>query len=203
MSGPASALHCAAVRTHGPDPRDAARTVGGPDSTLRRHRRIRLLVGRVAVWALAAYLLIPWIAKIYRRSQGAFTPIKRVSITADGYPGDPVNIAVDSVLRRPDETKDGRPVHFGSATFDERVGLRHATGQVTHHIGPDVEAERDRIAAEPTGAGRALSECEVCGFHKQRSGRDGGDDPWHTDGRPGVVVLRAAVAAAKGSSSGQ
>ena len=38
---------------------------------------------------------------------------------------------------------DGRPVWLGSITFDRGVGLSHDTGQVTHHIGPDIDAERD------------------------------------------------------------
>ena len=39
---------------------------------------------------------------------------------------------------------DGRPLWLGSVTFDRGgVGLSHDTGQVTHHIGPDIDAERD------------------------------------------------------------
>src|SRR5262245_10208657 len=35
--------------------------------------------------------------------------------------------------------QEGRPVWLGSATFDRDVGLSRYTGQVTHHIAPDVE----------------------------------------------------------------
>src|SRR5258707_2466444 len=38
---------------------------------------------------------------------------------------------------------DGRPVWLGSGTFDRGVGLSHDTGQVTHHIGPDIDPDRD------------------------------------------------------------
>ena len=147
--------------------------------------------------------------------------VDRITHTADGHPGDPLNIAmvateeeliramvaigwypansitfesslrivVDSVLRRPDdeapvsslylfgrkqdlafeqpvgnsprqrhhvrfwrsaEKEDDRPLWFGAATFDRSVGLSHTTGEVTHHIGPDVDAERDRIANNST-----------------------------------------------------
>ena len=89
-----------------------------------------------------------------------------------------------------DKLKDGRPVWFGSATFDERVGLSHATGQVTHHIGPDVDAERDLIMAGLQKAGRAQDEYYVNGFHPEHEGRNGGGDPWRTDGRLGAVVLK-------------
>ena len=91
---------------------------------------------------------------------------------------------------RRDKLKDGRPVWFGSATFDERVGLSHANGQVTHHIGPDVDAERDLIMAGLQKAGWAQDEYYVNGFHKERQGRNGGGDLWRTDGRLGAVVLK-------------
>jgi len=38
---------------------------------------------------------------------------------------------------------DGRPLWVGSATYDKKVGLSHTTGQITHHIAADVDAERD------------------------------------------------------------
>lgn len=88
-----------------------------------------------------------------------------------------------------DQTHDGRPVWFGSATFDERVGLSHTTGQITHHIGPDVDAERDRIMKEIQQAGWAEETYYEPGFQPNLSGKNGGGDPWRTDGRLGVVLL--------------
>src|SRR5260221_2036036 len=49
---------------------------------------------------------------------------------------------------------DGRPVWLGSITFDRGVGLSHDTGQVTHHIGPNVDAERDLLMRDLRTAGR-------------------------------------------------
>ncbi len=94
-----------------------------------------------------------------------------------------------------DQQQDGKPVWFGSATFDERVGLSYTTGQVTHHIGPDIDAERDRIATELTQAGCASAVAWVDGFHSELSGRNGGGDPWHTEGRLAEVVLQPCAAA--------
>ena len=88
-----------------------------------------------------------------------------------------------------DQFKDGRAVWFGSATFDERVGLSHTTGEVTHHIAPDVDAERDLIMRGLAQAGWAEREYFIDGFHKHLEGRNGGGDLWRTDGRLGVVVL--------------
>ena len=89
-----------------------------------------------------------------------------------------------------EKTDDGRPVWFGAATYDERVGLSYTTGQVTHHIGPDVDAERDRIAAELSRLGCVAGVRWIDGFHAVREGRNGGGDPWRTDGRLAVVELR-------------
>ena len=42
-----------------------------------------------------------------------------------------------------DKLYEGRPTWIGAATFDERVGFSHTTGQITHHISPDVDTERN------------------------------------------------------------
>jgi LssY C-terminus len=89
-----------------------------------------------------------------------------------------------------DRLEDGREVWFGAATYDERVGLSHTTGQVTHHIGPDIDAERDRILSQLQQAGLASEVYWMPRFHTELHGRNGGGDPWHTDGRLGVAVLR-------------
>ncbi|MGA7213459.1 MAG: LssY C-terminal domain-containing protein [Terrimicrobiaceae bacterium] len=89
-----------------------------------------------------------------------------------------------------DKLKDGRPVWFGSATFDERVGLSHTTGQITHHTGPDVDAERNLIMQGLQKAGRGQDEYFVGGFQQPPEGRNGGGDPWRTDGRLGAIVLK-------------
>ena len=52
---------------------------------------------------------------------------------------------------------DGRPVWLGSITFDRGVGLSHDTGQVTHHIGPDIDAERDLLMHDLRDGGNGRS----------------------------------------------
>lgn len=87
------------------------------------------------------------------------------------------------------EDASGRPAWIGAVTFDERVGFSHTTGQITHHIAPDVDAERDRLfqQLEQTGL---LAETEVISdFHTVREGRNGGGDPWRTDGALFVGVI--------------
>jgi hypothetical protein len=87
-----------------------------------------------------------------------------------------------------DETS-GRPVWIGSASYDERVGLSHTTGQITHHIAPDVDAERDHLFENLEHTGQLLEEYSVDDFHQVREGRNGGGDRWHTDGKLRVGII--------------
>lgn len=84
---------------------------------------------------------------------------------------------------------DERPGWFGSATYDERVGLSQTTGQVTHHIAPDIDTERDHLIRDLQGTGELAEVYAVDGFHNPHEGRNGGGDPWHTDGNLAVAVL--------------
>lgn len=88
--------------------------------------------------------------------------------------------------------EDGRPVWIGSASFDERVGLSHTTGQITHHIAPDVDIERDHLAANLEQTDGLADTYKVPGFHKVLEGRNGGGDPWRTDGDlwVGIIAVR-------------
>ncbi|MES2661294.1 MAG: LssY C-terminal domain-containing protein [Verrucomicrobiota bacterium] len=87
------------------------------------------------------------------------------------------------------ELKDGRPLWLGSATHDIGVELSRTTGQVTHHIAPDVDAERDMLISELTAAEHVLETTWIDGYQTVQQGRNGGGDPWHSDGRLPVVKL--------------
>jgi len=91
-----------------------------------------------------------------------------------------------------DQPYEGRTAWFGAATFDTGVGLSHTTGQVTHHIAPDIDAERDRLLAGLQQAVAVQTVQWIDDFHTELEGRNGGGDPWHTDGRLAVVLLRSA-----------
>jgi len=96
-------------------------------------------------------------------------------------------------LWRTGEEDEGRPVWIGAASYDERVGLSRTTGQVTHHIAPDVDAERDRLIADLEATGKLSETYEVPGFHKQLKGTNGGGDPWFTNGALAVAVIEPAT----------
>ena len=96
---------------------------------------------------------------------------------------------------RADELMDGRQLWLGAATFDRGVGLSHLTGQITHHIGPDVDAERDRVIGDLRRAGQLLTVFQVTGVGPKWHGRNGGGDPYYTDGEMNVGVLKLTGAA--------
>ena len=238
--------------------------MGTPSGRSRHWKRVVVVgVALLAVYLLGAYVLMPAGWKRYVKRHPALDDVPRITHTADGVPGDPLNVALigtetelkrimvaakwypadpltfrscleiaeATVLKRPydaapvsnlylfgrkedlafeqpvgDDPRqrhhvrfwrtpkadpDGRPVWVGSAVYDQHVGLSRRTGQVTHVTAADVDAERDYLfrCLEQTGG---LSERYVVdGFHQQREGRNGGGDPWHTDGRLFVGIIAA------------
>ena len=84
---------------------------------------------------------------------------------------------------------DARPLWLGSASFDRGVGLSHDTGQITHHIGPDLDAERGFVIRDLTSAGWVRSTREIPGSGATKDGRNGGGDLFFTDGKCLVGVL--------------
>jgi hypothetical protein len=241
-------------------------TPAGPARAEPRRRRryvyhsVGGLVAVLGLYPISAYVLIPMAWSHFARHP-ALDDAPRITHTASGIPGDPLNIALvgsedalvramlaagwhgadpitfrstlritrSTLLNRPydeapvsnlylwDRKQDlafqqgvdgssrqrhhvrfwraaevddlGRPLWFGAATFDTRVGLSHTTGQVTHHIGADVDAERDQLLSDLQAAGHADEILWIDGFHARRAGRNGGGDAYHTDGRLPLVML--------------
>jgi hypothetical protein len=216
------------------------------------------------VYLIAAYALLPGLWRWHYRRHPSLANVPGVARTANGIPGDPLNVALvgteaevahimlaaewypadpitfrsslkiaaASVLRRPyddapvsnlylwnrkqdlayqqpvgnDPRKrhhvrfwrgeklepDGRSLWVGSATYDIKVGLSHTTGQVTHHIDADVDAERDHLFRTLERTGDLVEVYTETGFHQKRTGRNGGGDPWHTDGDLRVGLIGTA-----------
>jgi hypothetical protein len=229
-----------------------------------RRRLVRAglaLLSGLAVYALAAYLIIPalWHIEILRHP--ALRGAPRLTHTAAGSPGDPLNIALVAterelvnamlkavwhpadpitldtglrmagsvVFRRPygeapvsplylwgrredlafeqavgddparrhpvrfwrsgEADGTGRPLWLGAATYDAGVGFSHTTGQITHHIAPDVDAERDKLIADLHRAGQLSQVVWLDQSHQVLRGYNGGGDPYDTDGRLAVGVI--------------
>ncbi len=83
---------------------------------------------------------------------------------------------------------EGRPVWLGDAAFDRGVGVSRYTGAVTHHIAPDIDAERATLVSDVEAAGMATAKYQVTGVGPTLAGRNGGGDPYYTDGE--VWILR-------------
>jgi hypothetical protein len=92
--------------------------------------------------------------------------------------------------------KGGVPLWIGAATFDRSVGISHRTGQVTHHIAPDVDTERDGLVADLSKAGQVVRLFQVTGIGATLLGRNGGGDRYYTDGELSVGILASGQARA-------
>lgn len=88
------------------------------------------------------------------------------------------------------DAEGDRPALFlGAASFDRGVGFSHLTGQITHHIAPDVDAERAFLMDSLAGAGQLAVSYFIPGSGATLAGRNGGGDPYVTDGDVLVGVL--------------
>ena len=88
-----------------------------------------------------------------------------------------------------DQGEEGRAVWLGAVTYDRGVGFSHHDGRITHHIGRDIDAERDMLIADLTAAQAVVSLYEVTGIGPTFDGRNGGGDLYYTDGEIKIAVL--------------
>lgn len=240
------------------DGRDAAKSVSRRRRLLVRTLKILALL--VIAWLLLAYLILPALWRHYEHHP-ALESAPKTTRTAQGIPGDPLNVGligterevvramlgsgwdaadpvtlksslgiVRSVLRdRPyvhapvsslfvfgrkqdlafekpagksashrhhvrfwksDEYgRGGTPLWIGAVTYDRSVGLSHRTGQITHHIGADIDAERDGLFSDLGKHGWLTEVFQVTGVGATLTGRNGGGDRYFTDGELTIGVL--------------
>jgi hypothetical protein len=98
-----------------------------------------------------------------------------------------------------DEGEEQRPVWLGAATFDRGVGVSHYTGAITHHIDPDIDAERKLLATDLESAGMVEAKYQVTGVGPTMTGRNGGGDLYYTDGEVWILRLVEAVESRMGA----
>ncbi len=219
-------------------------------------------VGLLLLYLLVAYVMAPVAWTRYTHRHPRLDDVPGITQTADGIPGDPINVALigtelelkksmlaakwypadpltfrscleiadATVLKRPYDdapvsslylfrrkedlafeqpvgdnprhrhhvrfwhaqraAADGRPVWVGSAVYDQRVGVSRTTGQITHVTAPDVDAERDYLFRCLEQTGDLAETYVVKNFHAILQGRNGGGDPWHTDGSLFVGIIK-------------
>ncbi len=98
-------------------------------------------------------------------------------------------------LWKSEESFDGRPVWLCAATFDRSVGISHKTGAITHHISPDIDQQRDRIIQDLQKAGQLSDFYSQDGIGPTKSGKNGGGDPYFTDGMMTIGILAVNTSA--------
>lgn len=87
-------------------------------------------------------------------------------------------------------SEDGRPFWIGAATYDAGVGFSHLNGTVTHHTASDIDSEREYIFDCIEKANGFSTTYTIVGFQTELAGKNGGGDPWQTDGSLWVGVLK-------------
>lgn len=85
-----------------------------------------------------------------------------------------------------------KPYWVGSASFDRSVGFSRYTGQILHHIDPDLDAERDRLFDNLIRAGHLSDIYRVSGIGPTLNGRNGEGDWYYTDGDVLIGILKPA-----------
>jgi hypothetical protein len=87
--------------------------------------------------------------------------------------------------------RQGEPLWLGAATYDERVEISRTTGGVTHKISADIDQERNKVVTDAHKSGILTGFYWIDQFHRERQGRNGGGDPYFTDGRLAVGIIEA------------
>ena len=227
-------------------------------------KRVRLwlvnFVLAILAYGVVAYALLPLLWRHYEHQQGlASKPM--ITETADGIPGDPLNvglvgeeaelhrimlaadwhpadpitlrtsiaIAGSVVLDRPYEAApvstllyagrrqdfafekpigssanrrhhvrlwlvlakgdEGRPVWLGAATRDLGVGFSHYTGEITHHIAADIDAERNALLADLAASRMVTALYKISGVGPTLFGVNGEGDNYFNDGELRFAVI--------------
>jgi hypothetical protein len=91
--------------------------------------------------------------------------------------------------RTDDTDEDGRPIWYGAATYDIGVKLNKRVIQPTHRIEEDVDKERDKLVEDWKETGHLADLQWVPDFHSTLQGKNGGNDPWRTDGRLVLAII--------------
>lgn len=82
-----------------------------------------------------------------------------------------------------------RPLWLGAATYDRDVGVSRRTGEVIHHIAPDIDAERDTLVADLSRAEQLTQVFQVTGLGPTLFGHNGDGDRYYTDGEMTITTV--------------
>lgn len=79
---------------------------------------------------------------------------------------------------------DGRPIWEATASYDDGIELAPTTKLPTHHVAPDIDAERAYITASLGVGGRLIP------LTHPQMGMNSGGDGFFTDGKAELILLR-------------
>ncbi|HEX2479552.1 MAG TPA: LssY C-terminal domain-containing protein, partial [Geminicoccaceae bacterium] len=65
---------------------------------------------------------------------------------------------------------------------------------ITHHIAPDIDADRDQLMAGLAKAGQLAGRYQWPGIGATQDGRNAGNDRYYTDGMIAVGILKPGPA---------
>jgi hypothetical protein len=88
------------------------------------------------------------------------------------------------------ETIDGKPLWVGSATHDSGFEKDQRNGNVTHHIDPNIDEERDFIEQGFADAGVITGAAYVTPANPLKTALTATGGSFHSDGRIVVMALR-------------
>ncbi|HEY5290476.1 MAG TPA: LssY C-terminal domain-containing protein [Caulobacteraceae bacterium] len=94
-----------------------------------------------------------------------------------------------------DGSDPARPLWLGADSFDRGVGFSHYTLRVTHHIDPDLDTEREFLAAALVRTGHVIDDYQVSGVGPMVRGHNGGGDAYFTDGEVEIEQLISGCSA--------
>jgi hypothetical protein len=105
-------------------------------------------------------------------------------------------------LWRVGKAEGDKTLWIGAASYDLWVGLSHFTGEVMHHIDPDVDQERERLLSDLQRAGAVAGLSHLAKYRAAGAGRNGGGDRYVSDGSLGIAVLKSAPGPAYAPAAG-
>lgn len=88
-----------------------------------------------------------------------------------------------------DLTVAGRPIWVATASFDSRLEIGSAIPLPTHHIEPNIDAERDYVARSLSGTG-LVADQGLVRVTPPLAGTDAQGDKWYTAGQAAVLTAR-------------
>jgi len=83
----------------------------------------------------------------------------------------------------------GQAVWLGAATYDSGLGMSRFTGEVMHHIDPNVDAERNKLAQDLLATQR-VAKLRILPGTAVAASLNGGGDFYRSDGKILVPVLK-------------